>query len=309
MCDECWRFRVGPRGAGRCDRPACVACAYVASSHRARRTALAFAFLALTVGASVLAALRWRLWADYLALLVVFLVIAVALFVGLLVTARESPLVVQERTDDEPDAHALDRAEHPYRARGRRVVAALSPKLSGKTAALVAGLSFALTAVLLPVALSLPRWLEIEVVLAAWWLLSALGFAALLHRGFHLVDDYVYFAPWNRPSSAGEAAHLGAEGCSGYAPDDLEGCLIGLLFALLAALLFGAAWLLVEIAAPLLFLLVYLLVTRALTRVARDRHDCRGAPARALAWGALWATIYLLPLAALAYGIHAAASS
>jgi len=316
MCDECWRFRVGNRGAAAgaaCTRPACVPCAYVASTHGRRRVALAFAFLALSGGSAVLATLRWQLWPDHAIALVGFGVVVVFGFAYLLYSASEPSMPVQPRESDEVAAglDPMAGAEHPYRGRGRRVVAALSPKLSGTTAALVAGLSFALTAVMVPHALALPRWLEIEVVLAAWWVLSTFAFAALLHRGFHLVDDWIYFAPWNRPRERSKQKGSRGDGCNdGCSSADFsadgEGCLIVIVVAVLALLLFGAAWLLVEVAGPLLFLLVYLLVTRALARVARDRHDCKGALARSLAWGAAWATIYLLPLAVLAYAVHAA---
>ncbi|MBZ5709061.1 hypothetical protein [Nannocystis pusilla] len=310
MCDECWRFRVGRRGAAldACDRPACAPCAYVATSHRGRRLALAFAFLALAAGSAPLVALRWQLWPDYKLSLGLFALVILLVFAYLLYSAFEPSLPVQPRGEHDAadDDHVMDGAEHPLRGRGRRVVSALSPKLSGTTAAVVAGLAFALTAVLLPHALALPRWLEIEAVLAAWWALSTLAFAALLHRGFHLVDDWLYFAPWNRPRE-GKGRGCG-DGCSGadFPGGDGEGCLIMIVVAALVLLFFGAAWLLVEVAGPLLFLLIYLLVTRALARVARDRHDCKGELARSLAWGAAWATIYLLPLAILAYAIHTA---
>ncbi len=247
------------------DRPACVPCAYVASSHRSRRLALAFAFLTLAAGSAPLVALRWQLWPDFKISLGVFALVVLLVFAFLLHSASEPSRPVQPQGEHEAadDGHAMDGAEHPLRGRGRRVVSALSPKLSGTTAAVVAGLAFALTAVLLPHALAPPRWLEIEAILAAWWALSTLAFAALLHRGFHLVDDWVYFAPWNRPREGKGSASGCGDGCSGadFPGGDGEGCLIAVVIAVLALLLFGAAWLLVEIAGPLLFLPIYLLVT------------------------------------------------
>jgi hypothetical protein len=75
--------------------------------------------------------------------------------------------------------------------------------------------------------------------------------------------------------------------------------------ALVLAVALGVAWVFVELAMPLAFLLSYWLFMRAIGRVANDRHGCEHDLAKALGWGALWATIYVLPVAALTWALHA----
>jgi hypothetical protein len=61
----------------------------------------------------------------------------------------------------------------------------------------------------------------------------------------------------------------------------------------------------VELVAPLTFFLTYWLFMRAIGRVANDRHGCEGDLSRSMGWGALWATAYVLPIAALTWALHA----
>lgn len=81
---------------------------------------------------------------------------------------------------------------------------------------------------------------------------------------------------------------------------DGEGLVV--LLALGVALITG--FLVVELLAPALMFAAYALLTAALRRVANDRHGCEGSLPRAIAWGALWATLYTLPLAAVIAAIH-----
>ncbi len=81
---------------------------------------------------------------------------------------------------------------------------------------------------------------------------------------------------------------------------DFEGLL--LLIAIVAAI--GLGWVIVELLAPMLVLVACMLVLAALRRVANDRHDCQGNLPRALLWGALWATLYTLPLGAVVLIVH-----
>ncbi|HVK73712.1 MAG TPA: hypothetical protein VM734_10340 [Kofleriaceae bacterium] len=76
---------------------------------------------------------------------------------------------------------------------------------------------------------------------------------------------------------------------------DGEGVLI--LIGVVIALALG--WAVVELLAPALLVCTYALVVGALRRVANDRHACEGRLARSIAWGAVWATIYTAPLAAV----------
>jgi hypothetical protein len=81
-----------------------------------------------------------------------------------------------------------------------------------------------------------------------------------------------------------------------------------LVAALAAAVALGAAWLLVELVVPALFFLAYALVRGALARVANDEHGCEGSLVRAATWGALWATVYVAPLALVVWALHLVAA-
>jgi hypothetical protein len=72
--------------------------------------------------------------------------------------------------------------------------------------------------------------------------------------------------------------------------------------ALCAAL--GAAWVFVELAMPLAFALMYSLLMRAIRRAASDRRGCAGDALRSLGWAAVWASIYVVPIAVLTWGVH-----
>jgi hypothetical protein len=182
-------------------------------------------------------------------------------------------------------------------------------------------LCFAASAVLLPATLRLPRWLEAELVLGLWWLIVMAVTTTLLYRGFRLRDDFVYFAPWDRPSAPSEASgeklasspkRGGKTGSwlDGISPldglADAEGCLVLLAGIVFAGLALGAAWVLVELALPVIFLFMYALFMKAIGRVANDKHDCQGALSRSLGWGAFWATVYVVPIALIAWLLHVA---
>jgi hypothetical protein len=66
----------------------------------------------------------------------------------------------------------------------------------------------------------------------------------------------------------------------------------------------AVAWALVELVAPLVFFLLYTLITRAIARVTRDAHGCAGNFFRSLALGTAWATAYFLPIAAVVWIVH-----
>jgi hypothetical protein len=85
------------------------------------------------------------------------------------------------------------------------------------------------------------------------------------------------------------------EGCS-----DPEG--FAIIVGVIIAVLLG--WLLVELVIPAVLVGCYVVLVAALRRVANDRHDCEGNLPRALLWGALWASVYTLPLAGLVWLVH-----
>jgi hypothetical protein len=186
-----------------------------------------------------------------------------------------------------------------YRALPRQVearVRALVPPVSGSWATLLALAALALPALVVPSLLSLPRWLEVELVLGLWWVVSALGLGHVLFHGTVAADDGDRLEPTGLVSAPkitfGPVGVTAARG-----PAVGQGRAILFLGVLAIGLLFLFAWLLAELLFPALFLGAYAVLATATRAATRDRHDCRGHFARSLLWGAIWATIYTAPLA------------
>jgi hypothetical protein len=187
---------------------------------------------------------------------------------------------------------------HPFRGTLRRLRRRVAPPVSGVTAVCVIGAALLVAAAVVPGLLSLPRWIELEAVIAVWWLVLAATLATLLHRGQRVARD----AATAQPAGGGgfgsgggwESLNL-ADGCVDL---DAIWVVIGVLLAFLLGLLVVELLLL-----PLLFG-AYLLLLAALRRAANDRHACEGHAPRAVLWGALWATLYTAPLAALVWAVH-----
>lgn len=311
LCNECDRFRLN--GAA-----ACARCAYEASTRPARRVSLAVAFVSLALGGELFAARRYDLWPDA-AVTMVLGAVAVAVVAWFIAASGrgDGPTVEHRDPDDEAEAPPAAGAS-VYRASARRVMLAAAPRVSGSATLLVMLACFTGAAVLLPASLRMPRWIEVELVLALWWVTVAATLTVLLYRGFRLRDDFVYFAPWNRPDAPPPAdgapvkssgSSSWADGCSpvdGCSGVDGEGCAGAVVVIVGIALAFGAAWVLVELAMPLMFLVMYAVFMRGIGRVANDRHGCEGSLARAARWGALWASAYLLPVAAVTWLLHLA---
>lgn len=195
---------------------------------------------------------------------------------------------------------------HRVRPEGDPLRQMRRPRLSGTAAAVWLILCLAVTAVLIPMALRLPRWVAFEIVLAAWWAIWLGALAWLLYTGQELTDDHRLGG--FRWLGAGEVVTPMADG---------PGCLGGVfsLFEVLFAseliligfglfLLFGAIWVLFEVAVPLLVFLLYCVARGMLARVVNDQHGCRGSLGRSLGWGLVWATTYTAPLALAVWFIH-----
>lgn len=316
LCNACFRFRVG-------GLPACARCAYETSTRPQRRVSLAAAFVCFAAGGGFWMERKHGLWGQSPLVLVLGAIAAAVVAFLILTTAKGAERSVDNRDPDEdpPPEEPLAGRGSPYRAYARRAVLAVSPRLSGKVTALVVGASLAATAVLLPATLKLPRWVEAEIVLASWWVIVAATLVVLLYRGFRLRDDFVFFMPWDRPAESvtpgakpGKPGKPGSKGSGigdlvgcgdGCSAVDGEGCAGAVVVVIALAVALGAAWIFVELAMPLAFFLTYWLFMRAIGRVANDRHGCDGNPGRALGWGAMWATIYVVPLAALTWAFHA----
>ncbi|MEZ4410316.1 MAG: hypothetical protein R3A52_28125 [Polyangiales bacterium] len=320
MCDECWRFRVN-------ERPGCARCAYEATTRRARRMSLAVYLAGASVAGLIVADRRYALWTTHPAEVLVGAGVAALLTAAIALSGVGTDPSVERREADEPAPEPSPVAAPAYRASARRVLLAAAPKVSGRATALVMLACFAAAAVLLPASLRLPRWVEAEAVLLAWWAIVGVTLTALLYRGFRLRDDVVYFTPWNRPPAdrdnpgvgnklgdalsgcgsggcdpgCGDIGGCGASGCGELG----EGLLVGAAVLVALAVAFGAAWVLVEVALPLVFFLMFALFMRAIGRVANDRHGCEGSLPRALGWGLGWATVYVAPVALATWALHA----
>ncbi len=312
LCNECYRFRLN-------GKPACAACAYGASTRGRRWTSLAVSFAGLSLVALTTGIRRYDLGSRHPEYVVLFLVGGAIVTVMLLLGARDQTATVTKRLVDEEEDESVrfDGSQNPYRGRVKKTLSHVAPRVSGATTAAIVAGSFVTSAVLLPTALKLPTWVEAELVIVVWWLVWTVLLTVLLVRGYRLADDWVHFSPWERPSpdetkpstptakaSKGSGFEWGcSDGCSGI---DGEGALVVLVVGAALALVFGAAWVLVEIAVPLVCVTVYATVLRAIGRVARDNHHCEGELARSLGWGALWASVYVLPLAVLTWLLHLA---
>jgi multisubunit Na+/H+ antiporter MnhG subunit len=310
MCEECFRFRIDGRAA-------CARCAYETSTRPQRRVSLAVAFVVVAWAMAVWIVRRFELWHESPLSVIGAAVVPPIVAWYIAKSAKESRVPrVENRDVDEPVVEEVVEGGSPYRARIRRVVLAASPKLSGKATAIVVASSFAIAAAILPASMKVARWIEMELVLFVWWSIVAATLTVLLYRGFRIRDDYVFFLPWSTPpGEKGKKRSLGGielrdgcgdvgcgDGCSGI---DGEGVIIVLVVGIVLVGALGAAWILVELALPLLFVVVYAVFMRAIARVANDRHGCEKDLAKSLGYGLLWATIYLLPLAVATWAFHA----
>jgi hypothetical protein len=179
------------------------------------------------------------------------------------------------------------------------------PVVSGKVTALLLVACLAVTAVLIPFALRLPRWIELESVLAAWWVVWAAVLGMLLYRGWRVSDDASIAV---RPPSLDELVFRAATSPAGDLANAAAGeapRLLVALAALVAAVLFTFGFvLLVELLIPAVALGLYLLVLGMLARVVKDRRRCTRSVLRSTAWGAIWATAYTAPLALVVLAVH-----
>jgi hypothetical protein len=186
----------------------------------------------------------------------------------------------------------------------RRITRRLAPPLSGPMVALVVGGVLVATAALIPLSLHLRPWVEIEAVLFSWWTTLAIALSVLLYKGWRIAVDSAMTPaapPDARPRNWGEDKFVRpgmlewGEGCL-----DIDGLKILAGFTFL--LLLGG--LVVEFIAPAVLFGCYSLLIGALRRIANDGHACEERPARAAIWGAIWAGVYTLPFALLAWVVH-----
>jgi hypothetical protein len=173
--------------------------------------------------------------------------------------------------------------------------------VSGKGSAALLVLCFALSSIILPVAAHLPRWVEFELVIGAWWVIWTIALVYLLHKGCDITDDMQPRTPRTGGCSWGDTI---GDGCA-FAPIEAGEC-GGIVVGLLAiVLLIAGLWLAIEVLIPGLAFLLYWLVRGMAARAVNDRKDCKENLLRSAGWGVLWATLYTAPLALAAWAIHA----
>jgi hypothetical protein len=183
------------------------------------------------------------------------------------------------------------------------------PRLSGKASAAWLVICFALTAVLIPMALRLPRWVKFEIVLAAWWAIWLVVLARLLYTGQRVMDDHQMRPPRNwftfkRAQQDEPNQNPDRSWWNGFFWGTFWGDGDAVLIVFGLFLLLVVIWFLFEIAIPVLLFLLYFLARGMLAQVVNDHHHCRGRLGRALGWGAVWATAYTAPLTAAVWFIH-----
>jgi hypothetical protein len=187
------------------------------------------------------------------------------------------------------------------------------PRLSGKASAAWLVVCFGLTALLIPMVLRLPRWVDFEVVLAVWWVIWLALLTRLLYTGQRVADDHRMGEPRNWFSfSKAKREEAKKDGNLswwdgffwGSMFTDGEGVAVGCLVVLGLIALVGLAWFLIEVAIPLVLFLLYVLTRGMLAQVINDRHHCRGRLGRALGWGLVWSTVFTVPLATAVLFIH-----
>jgi hypothetical protein len=184
------------------------------------------------------------------------------------------------------------------------------PVISGKVSAAILVACLALTAVLIiPLARHFPPWIDFEIVLVGWWLVWVIALAILLYRGSQISDDHAHRGPrdWlapfrNKRPSEQKSSDWGPWWIWGI-PDG-EGCLIALGIILALIIILVGLWLLIEIVIPALAFVAYVLIRGMLARITNDKHGCQGSLIRASWWGALWATVYILPFGLLVWFVH-----
>jgi hypothetical protein len=200
-------------------------------------------------------------------------------------------------------------SDKPGRARtagvGRTLIGqAEFPLVSGKGSVGVLVGCFALTALLIPVALRLPAWIEAQLVLVAWWLTWTGALTLLLVTGRGVADDRPDMERTGPDDARSWWGSLAFPEFDGGNDAGWAGVVAITLGVLLLIVILVAAWFLILVAIPVLALVGYFLVGGMLAQVANRPHACRGRPLRALAHGAFWASVYTMPLALGVWAVH-----
>jgi hypothetical protein len=197
----------------------------------------------------------------------------------------------------------MEETQAPRKPLARRLANRIRlPRLSGKAAAAWLVLCLLLPAVLIPAVVRLPVWVDVEIVLGVWWLVWFAVLTRLLYTGQRVSDDHVMQPP--RAWFGSKKGWLDGLGLGSEPLLEIEGCAICCAVVVGLILLVGGLWFLIEIAIPLVWFLLYLMVRGMLAMVVNDRHRCRGRLGRSVAWALVWATAYTAPLALAVWFVH-----
>jgi hypothetical protein len=303
VCDACAAFLVDAL-------PACRPCAWRAARAGRPRWDMAGACLLAGAGAewAIVTAKRALDWSWAFVGFTGLVLLATA---GHFLFPRGKKRVVAPRPMGASDLVEVEAGDGPYRRAKVMVPAPRVAGFSGRLAATFLFGSFVATALALPVSLSLPRWIEIEIVLGAWGLLLAGVLATFLFRGLRVDDDHKLTLDLGRREGVGNSGGAGGSRWTRWNPfeilsgaTDPEGCAVGLVVVILVVVVLAAAFLVVELVVPVAFFLAYWVIVRAVRRVMRDRHDCKRNLARSLGWASLWTAVYFGPFAGLVALAH-----
>jgi hypothetical protein len=179
LCADCWAANVD--GA-----PTCAACVPLLTRAVPPVVPVAGAAVALVVIARV----AW-IFRDGGAWIWVGAGIAAGLAVASArrLTARANEKRAARAVEERPPSPPAGGSHHPYRGAMRRAARRLAPPVSAPAAVAIVGGALVVIAAALPGAMRLPRWIELEAVLAAWWLVWTVTFAVLLYRGWRVAGD------------------------------------------------------------------------------------------------------------------------
>lgn len=227
---------------------------------------------------------------------------------GIAFTKPPAPVQSVEEVDEVVDAPAPPAGPSTaYRGALPPSPIALLPvsKASAKRITLGVLAALAFTAAAVPFALHLPRWIEIEVVIGLWWAMWSVVLAVIAYRGTRIDDDHRA----NGSANAAKAVDLPNEPVKpkwswlleGIA--DPEGCLIAIVVLAVVGIAMLGAWLVVELAAPAVFVVAYRCVVKALAKA--HAANARGDAPRAALTGMGWAAAHTAPLAAVVALAHA----
>jgi hypothetical protein len=197
--------------------------------------------------------------------------------------------------------------EKAARKRRRKLIESIRiPHVSGKASAAGLVACFALTAVLIPMAVRLPLWVDFEIVLAAWWVVWAAALGWLFYHGQPVADDHRLGEPrwWFGSLFQRSGRRYDSDSLWWLGVGEPEGCALVIAVFVGIVVLAGAVWLVVEVAVPVVAFLLYFLVRGMLARALNTDHGCQGRVLSAVSRGLLWATVYTAPLAGLVWLIH-----